>query len=110
MVDKFNEALEDFKDALTNGEELEVALAAVAAEHGLRPEALRNRATTRWGDLAAHREKIFSGAALAARKAIAAERQLRSRYINNKINNGYKLNDEERKFNYWYFMNNLIAD
>lgn len=67
MSDSFDDALTDLKDALTNGENVDAAIRSAAGDHDLKPEALRNRATKRWGDLsgfgAANREREIEAAA-----------------------------------------------
>lgn len=59
MADAFDDALADLKDALTNGEDVDAAITATAGDHGVKPEALRNRATKAWGDLATYGAKNY---------------------------------------------------
>jgi hypothetical protein len=110
MADKFTEALEELKDALTNGEELEAALATVAADHDLRPEALRNRATLAWGDLAALGEKLSSNAAVGARKALAAQRYARYKDISSRLEASKAPTKEEEQWMLWYWGETIDED
>ena len=108
MADKFTEALEELKDALTNGEDLEEALGNISADHELKRDALYNRATTMWGDLAKYQTKRVSEAPLQDRLSIAIMRRAKMRRILIKRVNGEKLTKEEAEFDHWYFWNNDI--
>jgi len=81
MADKFDVALDELRDALTNGEPLKAALKAVAADHDLRPEALRNRATLRWGDVERRAKELASSVGLAFEKKLARDRLKKLRDI-----------------------------
>lgn len=98
MADKFDEALDELKDALTNGEELEAALKAVAADHDLRPEALRNRATLRWGDVERRAEELASSVGVALQKKRAAARLDKYEDIESRLKTGPITYEEEM----WY--------
>jgi len=98
MADKFIEALADLKDAFTNGEELMAALVAVAADHDLPPEALRNRATIRWGDLKKFRTKCASSVGIELQKNLAKERLNKSKNIERLINKGEASHEDVK----WY--------
>ena len=110
MADKFLDALDALKDAFTNGDELDAALEEIAAEHGVTPVALRNRATLAWGDLTAFRDKCAAGAAHAAKVKAAAERYTRYKYLRAKQDKGHKLTEQECEFMLDQFMNNIKAD
>lgn len=69
MPDKFIPAVQELGEAISTGEPVDRALAEIAAEHGLKPEALRNRAERSLGDLTTYRERNAPRIAAAAELA-----------------------------------------
>lgn len=97
MADKFIAALEDLKDALTNGDALDAALEEVAADHGVKTEALRNRATTAWGDLTDFGARSKEYQDLATRQKIEADEIFEFRQILDRFGKGQtELNEREK--------------
>jgi len=68
-ADKFIPAIEELRAALDIGENPDQALAEIAADHGLKPEALRLRAERSLGDLATYKERNAPRAAAVAELA-----------------------------------------
>jgi hypothetical protein len=57
VTDPFIPAVEELAQALSAGDDLEPALEEIAQEHGLAPQALRNRAIRALGPLETYRER-----------------------------------------------------
>jgi hypothetical protein len=57
MTDKFTAAISEFAEALASGEDPNRALIEIADEHGLRVEALQNRAARALGDFVSYAER-----------------------------------------------------
>lgn len=78
MSDKFTTAVEELGAAISAGEDIETAIAEIAAEHDVRPVALRNRAERSLGDLTTYRERhntVASDLAQAARERQETEKR-----------------------------------